>query len=31
METYVHRLEAYCLRAPYQWFNFYDYWLEDRA
>jgi predicted LPLAT superfamily acyltransferase len=31
METYVHRLEAYCLRAPYQWFNFYDYWLEDVA
>jgi len=19
-------LEAYCLRAPYQWFNFYSYW-----
>jgi predicted LPLAT superfamily acyltransferase len=31
MEAYVHRLEAYCLRAPYQWFNFYDYWLEDCA
>lgn len=24
--AYVHRLEATCLRAPYQWFNFYDVW-----
>ena len=31
MEAYVHRLESYCLRAPYQWFNFYDYWLEGHA
>jgi predicted LPLAT superfamily acyltransferase len=31
IEAYVQRLETYCLRAPYQWFNFYDYWLEDRA
>jgi predicted LPLAT superfamily acyltransferase len=31
MAAYVRRLEAYCLRAPYQWFNFYDYWLEDSA
>jgi predicted LPLAT superfamily acyltransferase len=23
---YAARLEALCLRAPYQWFNFYDYW-----
>jgi predicted LPLAT superfamily acyltransferase len=26
LQRYAHRLEAYCLRAPYQWFNFYDYW-----
>jgi len=24
--TYVRRLEETCLRAPYQWFNFYDVW-----
>jgi predicted LPLAT superfamily acyltransferase len=29
-QRYAHRLEAYCLKAPYQWFNFYDYW-EKRA
>src|SRR5215472_2308623 len=23
---YVSRLEHYCLRAPYQWFNFYEFW-----
>jgi len=25
-EAWVRRLEAYCLRHPYQWFNFYDPW-----
>lgn len=25
------RLESYCLKAPLQWFNFYDYWDEDDA
>lgn len=25
-QRYARRLEAYCLRAPYQWFNFYGYW-----
>ena len=24
---YVERLEHYCRLAPYNWFNFYDYWL----
>ncbi|PRC95153.1 acyltransferase [Solimicrobium silvestre] len=24
--AYVARLEAHCLSAPLQWFNFYDYW-----
>jgi len=23
---YAQRLEALCVRSPYQWFNFYDYW-----
>jgi predicted LPLAT superfamily acyltransferase len=26
---YAERLEAYCLDAPYQWFNFFDFWAED--
>jgi predicted LPLAT superfamily acyltransferase len=25
---YTARLEHYCLRAPYQWFNFYEFWDE---
>lgn len=28
---YVRRLEALCREAPYNWFNFYDYWHEDTA
>jgi len=26
MEKYAARLEHYCREAPYNWFNFYDYW-----
>lgn len=26
---YARRLERYCLMAPYQWFNFYDYWRDE--
>jgi predicted LPLAT superfamily acyltransferase len=26
MRSYVHRLEHYCRLAPYNWFNFYDFW-----
>jgi predicted LPLAT superfamily acyltransferase len=26
VQRYAQRLEAYCLRAPYNWFNFYDFW-----
>jgi predicted LPLAT superfamily acyltransferase len=26
MRRYVERLEHYCRLAPYNWFNFYDYW-----
>ncbi len=25
---YAARLEAHCLSAPLQWFNFYDYWYD---
>ena len=27
---YADRLGAYCVEAPYQWFNFFDFWGEDR-
>ncbi len=26
LEKYVRRLEHYCRAAPYNWFNFHDYW-----
>lgn len=26
LERYAARLEHYCRAAPYNWFNFYDYW-----
>ena len=29
--AYARRLEAFCLRAPYQWFNFFDFWDEETA
>lgn len=29
LRDYVSRLEALCREAPYNWFNFYDYWRED--
>ncbi len=25
-QEYAARLEQHCLRAPFQWFNFYDFW-----
>lgn len=28
---YVSRLEALCREAPYNWFNFYDFWREDQT
>ncbi len=31
LHAYVARLEALCREAPYNWFNFHDYWREDRA
>jgi predicted LPLAT superfamily acyltransferase len=29
LEAYVARLEALCREAPYNWFNFHDFWHED--
>ena len=26
VERYARRLEHHCLEAPYNWFNFYDFW-----
>jgi predicted LPLAT superfamily acyltransferase len=31
LRAYVARLEALCVEAPYNWFNFHDFWLEDAA
>ncbi|WP_028007454.1 LpxL/LpxP family acyltransferase [Solimonas flava] len=28
-EAYARRLEAVLRDAPYNWFNFYDYWIDD--
>ena len=28
LERYVGQLQARCLAAPYNWFNFYDFWQE---
>jgi predicted LPLAT superfamily acyltransferase len=29
VQRYADRLEYYARLAPYNWFNFYDYWAED--
>jgi predicted LPLAT superfamily acyltransferase len=29
VSRYARRLEAYCLLAPYQWFNFFDFWGDE--
>ncbi|GAA4360630.1 acyltransferase [Kangiella marina] len=29
IENYASRLEYYCLKAPYQWFNFFNFWQKD--
>ncbi len=26
---YARRLEHYCLEAPLEWFNFYDFWQKE--
>jgi predicted LPLAT superfamily acyltransferase len=31
LQIYVSRLEHYCKSAPYNWFNFYDFWNQGRA
>jgi predicted LPLAT superfamily acyltransferase len=29
VERYARRLEEYCRRHPYNWFNFYRFWTDD--
>ena len=29
VQQYANRLEYYCRKAPYNWFNFYDYWMPQ--
>ena len=29
MTQYIRRLEHFCIRAPYNWFNFYDFWESE--
>ena len=29
VQHYASRLEHYARRAPYNWFNFYDFWIDD--
>jgi predicted LPLAT superfamily acyltransferase len=31
LARYVETLEALCREAPYNWFNFFDFWDEDEA
>ena len=31
MEKYTSRLEHYCLKEPYQWNNFFDFWRANEA
>lgn len=31
VQAYAARLETLCREAPYNWFNFYDFWAEDRS
>jgi predicted LPLAT superfamily acyltransferase len=30
-QAYADRLAGYCMRAPYQWFNFFDFWVEGES
>lgn len=31
IQRYADRLAYYCLKAPLQWFNFYDFWKRESA
>lgn len=29
-QAYARRMEYYARKSPYNWFNFYDYWIEEK-
>ena len=29
VEAFAARVQHYCTLAPFQWFNFYDFWAEQ--
>lgn len=29
IDKYAQKLEHYCIKSPYNWFNFYDFWDKD--
>ena len=31
LASYAGQLERHCLRRPYQWFNFFDYWDDEAS
>jgi len=31
LTAYAQRLEHYCMKYPYQWFNFFDYWGDEAS
>lgn len=31
LHTYIRFLERLCVKYPYQWYNFYDFWSQDGA
>jgi predicted LPLAT superfamily acyltransferase len=31
IDQYAQRLQYYCCKAPLQWFNFYDFWDDNRT
>ncbi len=31
VERFAQKLEELCLAAPYQWFNFFDFWQKSEA
>lgn len=30
-QQFISALECHCLSAPYQWFNFYDFWADETS
>ncbi|MBF0263676.1 MAG: lipid A biosynthesis acyltransferase [Gammaproteobacteria bacterium] len=31
MQQYVNTIEQHCIDYPYNWFNFYDFWSDEKA